>query len=44
MSAAILLMMSMAPVRATVRICDDPGGQSGEHLAKFRALRISGNI
>ena len=42
MSATILLVMSMAPVRATVRIYDDPGGQIGEYLAKFRAVRISG--
>jgi hypothetical protein len=44
MSAVILLMMGMPPVRATVRIYDDPGGQIGEHLAKLRALWISGNI
>jgi hypothetical protein len=27
---------------ATERIYDDPGGQIGEYLAKFRAIRISG--
>jgi hypothetical protein len=32
MSAVILLMMSMAPVHATVRICDDPGGPVGHYL------------
>ena len=42
MSAAILLMMSMAQAPAAVRIYDDPGGQIGEYVAKFKALRISG--
>lgn len=40
--AAMLLMIGMASASATVRISDDPGGQIGEYLAKFRALRLSG--
>jgi ATP-dependent protease ClpP protease subunit len=39
---ATLLMTSMTAALATVRIYDDPGGQIGEYLAKFKALRISG--
>jgi len=40
---ATLLMTSMTAALATVRIYDDPGGQIGEYLAKFKALRISGD-
>ena len=41
-SAAILLMISLGPAFATVRIDDDLGGQIGEYLAKYEALRVSG--
>jgi hypothetical protein len=41
-SAAMLLMISMASALATVRISDDPGGQIGEYLARYQALRLSG--
>ena len=42
MSATILLLMSMSSAFPTVRIYDDRGGQIGEYLAKFQALRVSG--
>jgi hypothetical protein len=42
MSAAILMMMTMSSVFANVRIYDDRGGKIGEYLAKYRALRVSG--
>jgi hypothetical protein len=41
-SVAILWMMSMASATATVRITDDHGGQIGKYLAKYKALRASG--
>ncbi len=42
-SAVILpLLLSMASASATVRIYDDPGGQIGTYLAKYKALRMSG--
>jgi hypothetical protein len=40
--AAILLISSVAIASATYRIYDDRGGQIGEYLAKYRALRASG--
>jgi hypothetical protein len=40
--AAMLLMTGIASASATVRIYDDPGGQIGNYLAKYRALRLSG--
>jgi hypothetical protein len=40
--AAIFLMTGVAAASATVRISDDTGGQIGDYLAKFRALRASG--
>ena len=40
--AAVLLMLGPAPARATVRIANDTGGQIGPYLAKYRALRASG--
>jgi hypothetical protein len=40
--AAVLLMLGAAPATATVRIADDTGGQIGPYLAKYRALRASG--
>ena len=39
---AMLLMASITVASATVRIYDDPGGQIGNYLAKFSALRSSG--
>jgi hypothetical protein len=41
-SGALLLLMSMASGSATVTIYDDPGGQIGEYLDRFHALRRSG--
>jgi hypothetical protein len=35
-------MSAITAASATVRIYDDPGGQIGSYLAKFRALRLSG--
>jgi hypothetical protein len=40
--AALLLMQGLAPATATVRITSDTGGQIGPYLAKYRALRASG--
>ena len=40
--AAMLLLVSMLPALAEVRIHDDPGGQIGKYLAKYRALRQTG--
>jgi hypothetical protein len=42
--AAMLLLIGMASASATVRIHDDQGGQIGAYLAKFRALRVSGEM
>ena len=39
---AVLLMLGLAPATATVRIANDTGGQIGPYLAKYRALRASG--
>lgn len=41
---AVMLMMTtnVVSANATVRIHDDPGGQIGEYLAKYHALRLSG--
>jgi hypothetical protein len=41
-SGALLLLMSMASASATVRIYDDPGGQIGQYLDRYHALRASG--
>lgn len=38
----LLLLMSMSSAFATVRIYNDRGGQIGEYLSKFQALRVSG--
>jgi hypothetical protein len=38
----LFLMTGIAAASAAVRIYDDPGGQIGDYLAKFRALRSSG--
>src|ERR1700745_332237 len=40
--ASVLLMLGPAPATATVRIANDTGGQIGPYLAKYRALRSSG--
>ena len=40
--AAALLMTSLASASATSRIADDYGGQIGPYLAKFEALKNSG--
>jgi hypothetical protein len=41
-AAATLLMLSLVPASARVRIYDDRGGQIGEYLAKYQALKKSG--
>jgi hypothetical protein len=41
-AVAIIWMMSTASATATVRISDDHGGQIGNYLAKYKALRESG--
>jgi hypothetical protein len=38
----VSLMLVAAPAIATVRIANDTGGQIGPYLAKYRALRASG--
>jgi len=38
-----LLAASVAAASATTRIADDEGGQIGQYLAKYRALRQSGD-
>lgn len=40
--AAMVLIAGMAAASATVRIADDSGGQIGDYLSKFKALRESG--
>jgi len=40
--AAVLLIGSVATASAAVTISDDPGGQIGHYLAKYKALRASG--
>src|SRR5437588_8350900 len=35
-------MLGLAPTTATVRIANDTGGQIGPYLAKYRALKASG--
>jgi hypothetical protein len=40
--AAMFLMAGIAAASATVRISGDTGGQIGDYLSKFRALRESG--
>jgi hypothetical protein len=36
----LLLIMSVASAVATVRIEDDRGGQIGEYIARYQALRV----
>jgi hypothetical protein len=38
----VLMTMSLSPTFATVRIYDDVGGQIGDYLAKYHALREKG--
>jgi hypothetical protein len=40
--AVILMLLMFATAVATIRIGDDGGGQIGAYLAKYRALRASG--
>jgi hypothetical protein len=40
--AAMFLIVGSAAASASVRISDDSGGQIGDYVAKFRALRSSG--
>jgi hypothetical protein len=40
--SAILLMISVMSASAAVTIYDDRGGQIGDYLAKYQALRASG--
>jgi hypothetical protein len=42
-AAATLLMLSLAPASATSRISDDRGGRIGSYLARFQALKKSGD-
>jgi hypothetical protein len=39
----VLLMLSILSASATVRITDDGGGQIGEYLTKYHALRKNGD-
>ena len=41
--AMLLTLISVAPASAAVRILDDLGGQIGAYLAKYQALRASGD-
>ena len=40
--SAFLLVMSVASAFATIRLHDDRGGQIGTYVAKYQALRASG--
>ena len=42
-AAAMLLTMNVPSAFATMRISDDRGGQIGDYLAKFHALRENGD-
>ena len=42
MLGAMLLMLCVTAAFADVRILDDSGGQIGQYLAKYQALRVSG--
>lgn len=39
---AIVAVMTFGPAHSAVRIYDDPGGQIGAYVAKYRALRATG--
>jgi hypothetical protein len=38
----LLLILGSTPALSTVRVSDDLGGQIGEYLEKFKAIRASG--
>jgi hypothetical protein len=40
--SVLLLMLAVAPALGAVRISGDAGGQIGEYLARYKALRASG--
>ena len=42
-SLLVLMTMSLSPGFAAVRIYDDGGGQIGDYLAKYHALRENGD-
>ncbi|HZR60050.1 MAG TPA: hypothetical protein VFA80_03705 [Xanthobacteraceae bacterium] len=42
LAALMLLTIATVPAGSAVRIYDDPGGQIGPYLDKYRALRQSG--
>ena len=42
-TAMLLTLISIASASAAMRISDDPGGQIGAYLAKYQALRASGD-
>jgi hypothetical protein len=42
-AVAMLLTMTVSSAFATMRISDDRGGQIGDYLAKFHALRENGD-
>jgi hypothetical protein len=42
-AAAMLLTMNLSSALATVRISDDRGGQIGDYLARYHALRENGD-
>jgi hypothetical protein len=43
LTAMLLTLISVAPASAAVLISDDQGGQIGAYLAKYQALRASGD-
>ena len=43
LTAMLLTLISIASASATTRISDDPGGEIGAYLAKYQALRASGD-
>jgi hypothetical protein len=38
----LLLLLGIAPAFSAVRVSGDLGGQIGEYLAKYKAIRVSG--
>jgi hypothetical protein len=43
LTAMLLTLISIASASATTRISNDPGGEIGTYLAKYQALRASGD-
>jgi hypothetical protein len=43
LAAMLFTLTSIASTSAAMRISDDPGGQIGAYLAKYQALRASGD-